>query len=172
MLEYELERLPQSMQQGPKMLITLRPPSSEHWNIETDLMLTMTMETYKQQREAKRAEQDPEQEFAGTKASPKDAGSGRGSSGHGRWQQSCVPNRDHMPGRKRFGDCTGCCRAHSCPLPPDNTRDGKCEGGRASSCPHPYGRVCQITIYPVRRPHQEFISSTLGAGGLQRGPVG
>ena len=73
MLEYELERLPQSMQQGPKMSITLRPPSSEHWNLESDLMLTVTMETYKQRREAKRVEQDPEWESTGTKASPKEA---------------------------------------------------------------------------------------------------
>ena len=72
MLEYEPERLPQSMQQGSKMLITLRPPSSEHWNIESDLMLTVTMDTYKQWREVKRAEQDPEWESVGTKASPKE----------------------------------------------------------------------------------------------------
>ena len=73
MLEYELERLPQNMWQGPKTSITLRPPSSEHWNIKSDLMLTMTMETYKQWCEAKRAEQDPEQESAGAKASLKEA---------------------------------------------------------------------------------------------------
>ena len=73
MLEYELERFPQSMRQGPKMSITLRPPSSEHWNIESDLMLTVTMKTYRQQCEAKRVEQDPQQESAGAKASPKGA---------------------------------------------------------------------------------------------------
>ena len=73
MLEYELEKIPQSLWQGPKMSITLRPPSKEHWNIEFDLMLTLTMETYKQWREAKRAEQDPGWEPAGTKASPKEA---------------------------------------------------------------------------------------------------
>ena len=72
MLEYEPERLPQSMRQGPKMSITLRPPSSEHWNIESDLMLTVTMETYKQWHEAKRAVQDPAWESAGAKASPKE----------------------------------------------------------------------------------------------------
>ena len=71
-LEYEPERLPQSMRQGSKMSITLRPPSSEHWNIESELMLTVTMETYKQRREAKRVEQDPERESTGTKASPKE----------------------------------------------------------------------------------------------------
>ena len=72
MLEFEPERFPQSMQQGPKMSITLRPPSSEHWNIESNITLTMTMETYKQRREAKRAEQDLEQESAGAKASLKE----------------------------------------------------------------------------------------------------
>ena len=61
------------MRQGPKMSINLRPPSSEHWNIKSDLMLTLTMETYKQWCEAKRAEQDPERESVGAKASPKEA---------------------------------------------------------------------------------------------------
>ena len=42
MLEYELEKFPQSMRQGPKMAIPLRPPSSEHWNIESDLILPLT----------------------------------------------------------------------------------------------------------------------------------
>ena len=72
MLEYEPERFLQSMWQGPKMSITLRPPSSEHCNMESNLMLTVTMEMYKQRHEAKRAEQDPEQESAGAKASPKE----------------------------------------------------------------------------------------------------
>ena len=72
MLEYELEKFPQSMWQGPKMSINLRPPSKEHWNIESNLMLTLTMETYKQRHEAKRAEQDSEWESTGTKASPKE----------------------------------------------------------------------------------------------------
>ena len=72
MLEYEPEKIPQSLRQGPKMSISLRPPSKEHWNIESDLMLTLTMEMYKQRREAKRVKQDPERESAGTKASPKE----------------------------------------------------------------------------------------------------
>ena len=71
-LEYEPEKIPQNLRQGPKMSITLRPPSKKHGNIESDLMLTLTMETYKQRREAKRVEQDPERESAGTKASPKE----------------------------------------------------------------------------------------------------
>ena len=54
------------------MSINLRPPSSEHWNIESNLILTLTMETYKQRREAKRVEQEPERESAGAEASPKE----------------------------------------------------------------------------------------------------
>ena len=72
MLEYEQEKFPQSLLQGSKMLINLRPPSSEHWNIDSDLILTLTMDTYQQWCEAKRVEQDPEGESAGAEASSKD----------------------------------------------------------------------------------------------------
>ena len=73
MLEYEQEKFPQSLQQGLKMLINLRPPSSEHWNIESDLILPLTIDTYQLQCEAKRAVQDPERESAGAEASPREA---------------------------------------------------------------------------------------------------
>ena len=39
MLEYEQEKFPQSLVQGPKMTINLGPPSSDHWNIISDLIL-------------------------------------------------------------------------------------------------------------------------------------
>ena len=60
MLEYEPEKFPQSMQQGTKIAISLRPPSKEHWNINSNLILTLTMDTYQRWLEAKRAGQDPE----------------------------------------------------------------------------------------------------------------
>ena len=60
MLEYKPEKFPQSMRQGPKIAIPLRPPSKEHWNIDSNLILTLTMDTYQRQLEAKRAGQDPE----------------------------------------------------------------------------------------------------------------
>ena len=66
MLEYEQEKFPQNLLQGPKMLISLWPPSSEHWNIDSDLILPLTIDMYQWWHEAKRAEQDPEQ------ASPKE----------------------------------------------------------------------------------------------------
>ena len=73
MLEYEEEKFPQSLLQGPKMAINLRPPSSYNWNIDTDLILPLTMDKYKWRREAKWVEQDPEGEPAGTEGSPKEA---------------------------------------------------------------------------------------------------
>ena len=72
MLEYELEKFPQSMQQGPKMAIPLRPPSSGHWNIESNLILTITMDTNRRRLEAKRATQDPGRESAGAEVSPRE----------------------------------------------------------------------------------------------------
>ena len=72
MLEYEQEKFPQSLLQGPKMSINLRPPSSEHWNIDSDLILTLTMDTYQRRHEAKRVEQDPEWESVGAEVSPKE----------------------------------------------------------------------------------------------------
>ena len=73
MLEYEQEKFPQSLMQGPKMAINLRPPSSDHWNIVSDLVLPLTVDMYRQQHEAKRVEQDPEGESAGAEGSPKEA---------------------------------------------------------------------------------------------------
>ena len=55
------------------MSINLQPPSSEHWNIDSDLILPLTIDTYQQRREAKRVEQDPETESAGAEVSPKEA---------------------------------------------------------------------------------------------------
>ena len=72
MLEFEQEKFPQSLLQGPKMAINLGPPSSNHWNIDSDFILPLTVDKYKQRREAKQAEQDPEGESVGAEASPKE----------------------------------------------------------------------------------------------------
>ena len=80
MLEYELEKFPQSMQQGPKVGIPLRPPSSRHWNIESNLIFTIVMDTHQRQREAKRAGQDEEQESAGAEESPREMPAPEGAS--------------------------------------------------------------------------------------------
>ena len=71
-LEYEPEKFPQSLLQEPKMSINLRPPCRAHWNIKSNVILTLMMDTYQRRLEAKRADQDPERESAGAEASPKE----------------------------------------------------------------------------------------------------
>ena len=73
MPEYEPEKFPQGLMQGPKMVINLRPPSSNHWNITMDLVFPLAVDTFRQQREAKRVAQGLEGESEGAKVSPKEA---------------------------------------------------------------------------------------------------
>ena len=53
-LVHEPEKFPPSMRQGPKVAIPLRPPSSRHWNIDSDLTFTIAVDTHCQRYEAKR----------------------------------------------------------------------------------------------------------------------
>ena len=73
MLEYEQEKFPQGLMQGPKMVINFRQPSSDHWNIISDLILPVTVDTYRQWCEAKHTEQDLEGRSAGAEVSPEQA---------------------------------------------------------------------------------------------------
>ena len=70
MLEYELERIPQELTQSPKMDVNLRPPSNDHWNIASDLVLPLIQGTLRQQREAKQAALHQEERSEGAEASP------------------------------------------------------------------------------------------------------
>ena len=72
MLAHEPEKSPQSMQQGPKAAIPLKPPSSRHWNIESDLTFTIAVDTHRRWREAKRTGQDQERESVGAEESPRE----------------------------------------------------------------------------------------------------
>ena len=73
MLEYEPEKFPQGLKQGQKMVINLRPPSDDHWNITLDLILPLTLDTYRQWREAKQVAQGLEGKSEGAKVSPTEA---------------------------------------------------------------------------------------------------
>ena len=73
MLEYEPEKFPQGLKQGQKMVINLRPPSEDHWNIASDLVLPLTLDTYRQWCEAKWAAQGLEGKSEGAKVSPTEA---------------------------------------------------------------------------------------------------
>ena len=68
MLEYEPEKFPQGLMQGPKMVINLKPPSDDYWNIASDLVLPLAMDTFRQQCEAKRTAQGLEGESEGVKS--------------------------------------------------------------------------------------------------------
>ena len=80
MLEYEPEKFPQSMQQGPKVGISLRHPSSRHWNIESDLIFTIVVDTHRWRCEAKRTGQDQERESVGDEESPREMPAPEGAS--------------------------------------------------------------------------------------------
>ena len=73
MLEYKPEKFPQGLMQGSKMMINLRPPSGDHWNIAMDLILPLAVDTFRQGREAKHAAQGLGGESEGAKVSPKEA---------------------------------------------------------------------------------------------------
>ena len=68
------------MQQGPKMGILLGPPSSRHWNIESDLSFAIVVDTHRRQHEAKKTGQDPQQETMETGESPRQTPTPQGAS--------------------------------------------------------------------------------------------
>ena len=73
LLEYESEIIPQELFQSPKLVITLKPPSKDHWNIASDLILPLIPGTLWQQREAKQAALHLQEGPEGAEASPTEA---------------------------------------------------------------------------------------------------
>ena len=55
LLEYTPEDIPVDLFQSPKIATTLAPPSEDHWNVASDLVLPMTQYRFREQREAKQA---------------------------------------------------------------------------------------------------------------------
>ena len=43
-LEYESEKFPQGLKQGQKRVLSLKPPSPDHWNIASDLVLPLALD--------------------------------------------------------------------------------------------------------------------------------
>ena len=72
-LEYEPEKFPQGLMQGPKMVINLRPPPGDHWSIAADLILSLAVDMFRLRCEANRMAQGLEGESEGAKVSPKEA---------------------------------------------------------------------------------------------------
>ena len=44
LLEYKSEKFPQGLRQGQKIALNLKPPSKDHWNIASDLVLPLTLD--------------------------------------------------------------------------------------------------------------------------------
>ena len=79
LLEYESEIIPQELFQSPKLVITLKLPSKDHWNIVSDLVLPTTQSMLQQQHEAKQATLRLEEGSEGAEASPIEASTPRKS---------------------------------------------------------------------------------------------
>ena len=47
LLEYKLEKFPQGLRQGQKRVLSLQPPSTDHWNIASDLILPLTLDEFR-----------------------------------------------------------------------------------------------------------------------------
>ena len=62
-----------NVRQGPRVAIPLRPPSSRHWHIDSDLSFAIAVDTHHWWYEAKKTGQDLQQEFAGAEESPRQA---------------------------------------------------------------------------------------------------
>ena len=73
MLEYESEKFLQGLRQGQKIVLSLKPPSKDHLNIASDLILSLTLDESRQRRKAKRAAQDLEGRSKAVKVSPTEA---------------------------------------------------------------------------------------------------
>ena len=53
LINYESEKFPQDLMQGQKIAIDLKPPTKDHWNIASDLILPWILEDSQQRRKAK-----------------------------------------------------------------------------------------------------------------------
>ena len=73
LLEYESEKFPRGLRQGQKRVLSLKRPSTDHWNIASDLVLPLALDEFRQQREAMQAVQGLEGRSKRAKVSPTEA---------------------------------------------------------------------------------------------------
>ena len=57
LLEYESEKFPWGLRQGQKRVLSLKPPSTNHWNIASDLVLPLALDECRRRCEARQAVQ-------------------------------------------------------------------------------------------------------------------
>ena len=73
LLEYESEKFPRGLREGKKRVLGLKPPSPDHWNITSDLVLPLALDECKQRCEARQVVQGLEGRSKKAKASPTEA---------------------------------------------------------------------------------------------------
>ena len=73
LLEYESEEFPQGLRQGQKRVLGLKPPSTDHWNIASDLVLPLALDECRQQSEARQVVQGLEGRSKRVEVSPTEA---------------------------------------------------------------------------------------------------
>ena len=73
LLEYESEKFPQGLRQGQKRALSLKPPSTDHWNIASDLVLPLALDECRQQRKARQVVQGLEGRSKRAKVFPTEA---------------------------------------------------------------------------------------------------
>ena len=70
LLEYVPEIIPPELFQSPKLAITLKPPSKDHWNTASDLVLPVIQDQLRERCEAKQAMLHLEEGSEGVEVSP------------------------------------------------------------------------------------------------------
>ena len=73
LLKYKLEKLPQGLRQGQKRVLSLKPSSTDHWNIASDLVLPLALDECRQRLVARQAVQSLEGRSKRAKVSPTEA---------------------------------------------------------------------------------------------------
>ena len=73
LLKYKSEKFPQDLRQGQERVLGLKPPSPDHWNITSDLVLPVALEECRQRCEARQAVQGLEGRSEKVKVSPTEA---------------------------------------------------------------------------------------------------
>ena len=112
LLEYESEKFPLGLRQGQKRALNLKPPSTDHWTIASDLILPLTLDESRQQCEAKQAAQGLEGRSEGAKVSPTKATTPGKSPQHEAGGSGAAPPQKTTPHRERVLEATHEILAH------------------------------------------------------------
>ena len=73
LLKYESEKFPRGLRQSQMRVLGLKPPSPDHWNITSDLVLPVALEECRRRREARQAVQGLEGRSEKAKVPPTEA---------------------------------------------------------------------------------------------------